>query len=54
MGFAALLFLFAGLLNWGATFAEQNVASQLEMQNISFPAEVALPAATKTQLAKWA
>ena len=54
LGFAALLFLFAGLLNWGATFAEQNVASQLEMQNISFPAEVALPAATKTQLAKWA
>ena len=30
------------------------MASQLEMQNISFPAEVALPAATKTQLAKWA
>jgi hypothetical protein len=54
LGFAALLFLFAGLLNWGATFAEQNVASQLEMQNISFPAEEALPAATKTQLAKWA
>ena len=54
MGFAALLFLFAGLLNWGATFAEENVASQLEMQNIAFPAEDGLPDATRTQLAKWA
>ena len=54
MGFAALLLLFAGLLNWGATFAEQNVASQLEMQNISFPVAEALPVATKSQLTKWA
>jgi len=54
LGFAALLLLFAGLLNWGASFAEDNVASQLEMQNISFPAEESLPAATKDALAKWA
>jgi len=54
LGFAALLLLFAGLLNWGASFAEDNVASQLEMQNISFPAEESLPAATKEALAKWA
>lgn len=54
MGFAALLLLFAGLLNWGATFAEENVAFQLEMQNIAFPAEDALPDATRAQLSKWA
>ncbi len=47
MGFAALLFLFAGLLNWGATFAEENVASQLEMQNIAFPAEDGLTRCNK-------
>jgi hypothetical protein len=54
LGFAALLLLFAGLLNWGASFADDNVASQLAMQNISFPAVESLPAATKEQLAKWA
>jgi len=54
LGFAALLLLFAGLLNWGASFADDNVASQLAMQNISFPAVESLPTATKEQLAKWA
>jgi hypothetical protein len=54
LGFAALLLLFAGLLNWGASFADDNVASQLAMQNISFPAVESLPIATKEQLAKWA
>ena len=54
LGFAALLLLFAGLLNWGASFADDNVASQLAMQNISFPAEDSLPVATKAALAKWA
>jgi hypothetical protein len=54
LGFAALLLLFAGLLNWGASFADDNVASQLAMQNISFPAAEALPADTKAQLTKWA
>jgi hypothetical protein len=54
LGFAALLLLFAGLLNWGASFANDNVASQLAMQNISFPAVESLPIATKEQLAKWA
>jgi hypothetical protein len=53
LGFAALLLLFAGLLNWGASFADENVASQLAMQNISFPAVESLPAATKDQLTKW-
>ena len=54
LGFAALLFLFAGLLNWGASFAADNVQSQLAMQNISFPAEATMPTATKDRLAKWA
>jgi hypothetical protein len=54
LGFAALLLLFTGLLNWGASFADDNVASQLAMQNISFPAVESLPAATKKQLTKWA
>jgi hypothetical protein len=54
LGFASLLLLFAGLLNWGASFADDNVASQLSMQNISFPAVESLPAATKDQLTKWA
>ena len=54
LGFAALLLLFAGLLNWGASFASDNVASQLAMQNISFPAVESLPTATKGQLSKWA
>ena len=54
LGFAALLLLFAGLLNWGASFADDNVASQLAMQNISFPAVESLPIATKEQLTKWA
>ena len=54
LGFAALLLLFAGLLNWGASFADDNVASQQAMQNISFPAVESLPIATKEQLAKWA
>jgi hypothetical protein len=54
LGFAALLLLFAGLLNWGASFADDNVSSQLAMQNISFPAVESLPIATKEQLAKWA
>jgi hypothetical protein len=54
LGFAALLLLFAGLLNWGSSFAEDNVSSQLAMQNISFPSVEALPANTKDQLTKWA
>ena len=56
VGFGLTVFLFvaAGLLNWGASFASESVSSQLENQNISFPAEIAMPAATKVQLAKWA
>ncbi len=54
LGLATLLFIFAGLLNFGADFANDSVASQLENQNISFPAEDAMPSETKDQLAKWA
>jgi len=51
---AAFLFVAAGLLNWGATFANDSVKTQLENQNISFPAVETMPEATKDQLAKWA
>lgn len=54
IGLAAFLFVVAGLLNWGASFASDSVKSQLENQNISFPAVEAMPAETKDQLAKWA
>ncbi|CAN2205055.1 hypothetical protein MCEMRE26_00844 [Candidatus Nanopelagicaceae bacterium] len=56
VGFGLTVFLFvaAGLLNWGASFASESVTSQLENQNISFPAEVGMPAETKAKLAKWA
>lgn len=53
-GFALLLFIFAGLLNYGASFANDNVQTQLENQNIAFPAEEGLPANTKSELIKWA
>lgn len=51
---AVFLFVAAALLNWGATFAQDSVKSQLDNQNISFPAAEAMPEATKSQLAKWA
>lgn len=56
VGFGLTVFLFvaAGLLNWGASFASDSVKSQLENQNISFPAVDAMPEATKGKLAKWA
>ena len=54
LGFAVLLFIFAGLLNYGASFANDNVQSQLENQNITFPGEEGLPANTKDRLMKWA
>lgn len=54
LGFAILLFIFAGLLNYGASFANDNVQSQLKNQNIAFPTEEGLPANTKNQLMKWA
>lgn len=50
---AAFLLIAAGLLNWGATFANESVKSQLENQNISFPTADSMPDATKDQLAKW-
>jgi hypothetical protein len=54
LGLAVLLFTFAGLLNFGASFANESVKTQLENQNIEFPAEDSLPADTKDQLKKWA
>jgi hypothetical protein len=50
LGLAVLLFTFAGLLNFGASFANESVKTQLENQNIAFPAEESLPADTKDQL----
>jgi hypothetical protein len=54
LGLAVLLFTFAGLLNFGASFANDSVKSQLENQNIAFPIEAGLPSETKDQLLKWA
>ena len=54
LGFAALLLIFGGLLNFGAGFANDSVRSQLENQNIAFPIEAGLPGETKDQLLKWA
>jgi hypothetical protein len=56
VGFGLTIFLFvaAGLLNWGASFASDSVKSQLENQNISFPAAEAMPEATRAKLTKWA
>jgi hypothetical protein len=53
-GLSAFLLVAAGLLNWGASFAADSVTSQLENQNISFPEAAAMPAATRTQLSRWA
>jgi hypothetical protein len=54
LGLAVLLLIFAGLLNFGAAFANDSVQSQLANQNIAFPVEAGLPSETKAQLAKWA
>jgi hypothetical protein len=53
-GLSVFLFIAAALLNWGASFASDSVKSQLDNQNISFPAADVMPEATKAQLAKWA
>ena len=53
LGLAALLFIFAGLLNFGASFANESVRSQLENQNIAFPDAASMPSETKDQLLKW-
>jgi hypothetical protein len=53
-GLTVFLFVMAGLLNWGATFASDSVKSQLDNQNISFPTAETMPEATRGQLAKWA
>ena len=38
LGLSILLFVAAGLLNWGYSFADQNVTDQLAAQNIMIPA----------------
>ena len=53
LGLAALLLIFGGMLNFGASFANDSVQSQLENQNIAFPVEAGLPAQTKDKLLKW-
>lgn len=53
-GLTVFLFVTAALLNWGASFANDSVKSQLENQNISFPAAAGMPEETKAQLEKWA
>lgn len=37
LGLSLFLFVAAGLLYWGFTFADQNVKDQLSAQNITFP-----------------
>ena len=54
LGLSVFLLVAAGLLNWGASFAADSVKSQLENQNITFPAVEGMPATTKEQLTKWA
>ena len=54
LGLAALLLIFAGLLNFGAAFANDSVQTQLANQNIAFPEESGLPSETADQLKKWA
>ncbi|MDP1851939.1 MAG: hypothetical protein Q8K48_05925 [Candidatus Planktophila sp.] len=50
-GLAVFLLIAAGLLNWGATFAGGTVASQLEAQQITMPAENGDPNADATTVA---
>ena len=55
LGLSVLLFVAAGLLNWGAGFANESVASQLEQQRITMPAVdsdsfKALPAEAQDEL----
>jgi len=38
LGLSIFLFVAAGLLNWGYSFADQNVTDQLAAQNIMIPA----------------
>lgn len=50
-GLGVFLLIAAGLLNWGATFASGTVASQLEAQQITMPAENGDPIADKATVA---
>ena len=54
LGLTVFLFVAAGLLNWGASFASESVSSQLKNQNITFPPAIGMPSETRAQLTKWA
>ena len=59
LGLSVLLLVAAGLLNWGATFANDTVKKQLEQQKITMPAEdsasfKALPAEAQEALKPFA
>ena len=59
LGLGVLLLVAAGLLNWGYSFADKAVTSQLAEQKITFPAadspEInALPAEDKAVISKYA
>ncbi|QLL24947.1 hypothetical protein DLE04_04480 [Actinobacteria bacterium IMCC26103] len=43
LGLAVFLLIAAGLLNWGAGFASDSVSSQLQAQEITFPAATGNP-----------
>ena len=53
-GLGVFLLIAAGLLNWGATFASGTVASQLEAQQITMPAENGDPSADEATVAFFA
>lgn len=59
LGLTVFLFVAAGLLNWGYSFADKSVTEQLSGQRITFPAADseslnALPAEDKEVIAKFA
>ena len=59
LGLTVFLFVAAALLNWGSSFATQNVADQLAPQKIMFPAKdnpglAALPAPDRAVISKYA
>jgi len=54
LGLAGLLLIFAGLLNFGAAFANDSVQSQLDNHNIAFPEGCGLTSETADYLQTWA
>jgi hypothetical protein len=54
LGLAAFLFITAALLNWGYSFADQNVTEQLSAQKIVFPEGDSLQLTTGEQAMAYA